>query len=859
MTIIKIDNFGGELPSVSPRAVQAPFAQKNLNLYLATTEFRPLAQDISVASAPAGTRTLHRFSRDATGAFNATPGTNWITSTELRSYVKGQINDERTERTYLTIDDGSARPRVIDNTGQDRLLGVPKPASVALEHIVTEEFTPDEADSFVFGEIPSSAVSAIKAAVTLRPEPGMRRDGSTIFAGPTSTHGMAFSDAYPGTSHAPWALVASVSSTRFDSLVGAGVMVLGGGLVAEQVLAPLTCLPYAYRVDDSALKTALLGIEFPEESGTELAGTAVLSTAQVDDLASRVSKLFDPETLVPGARSKFDSLCQEFMQVLTEEAPAEEPVKPVEPAKPTVQQYVYAGEGESHESPEWTAYSLAMLDFREALAEFDTASKEVGLAKSNSLTRLATIQLEADALTKKVEAAMDSAYKAITSGSSAEIEAFVTDIGGVSGIVGDDNIVDRIIDTRFYITTFVTDWGEESAPSPVSDMLEVDQNDSVTIQRPATSTGESYASRHIEKWRIYRSNVGTQSADFQFVDEVAVGASSYTDTKKGAELGEVCPTKTWEEPPYRMDAQFSGFVKPVVGSNPFLRGLVGMPNGIMAGFLDNTVAFCDPYHPYAWPVEYEIVTEYPIVGLGVFGQTLFVGTTGNPYLISGADSASMSAQKLDARQACVSKRSIASVQGGVLYASPDGICLADPNGITVVSGGLYTREDWQKLNPSSMLATAHEDVYYLFHEGIDGAGCLSFDLKAKKLGTVDLTATAAFTDTLTDTLFVAHSGGVHACFASTNRRTGVWKTPLITMPKQSPLAWLKVYGDQSTSNPVTVKWYGDGVLRHEVDVTGLAPVRLPSGRWLEHEVEISSKARVTKVVLAGDSEILKSV
>lgn len=858
MSAIKIEIFGGEFPSVSPRALPANGAQENRNLLSGTNEFRPLSTDAPVASATSGAKTLYRFSRDSSGEFSSNPASGWIVSAEERSYVKGQINDERTERTYLTFDDGSARPRVIDNTGQDRLLGVPKPAEPVLEHVVTDEFTPEEADSFVFGEIPALASAAVKAALQQLTEPGMRRSGSTIFAGPTSTHGMQFNDAFTETSHAHWVLVTSVPKSRFESLAGAGVIVLGGAAGIDYVLAPLTCLPYSYKVNTASLRTALLAIEFPDGAGEEIAGTAVLDSAQIDSLVAKIESAFDPNILVPGVRAKFDALCAEFMRILTADAVEEEPTKPVEPSKPTTPQYQNDESGTT-ESPSWTAYTEAMIEFRTALADFEVDAKKVAASKSNALTRLATIQLEADALTKQVESAMASAYSAATGGSLRQVETLVQESGGVSAIVGSENIVERIVDTRFYVTTFVSDWGEESAPSPVSDMLEVDQNDSVTIQRPATSTGESYASRHIEKWRIYRSNVGTQSADFQFVDEVAVGDSSYTDIKKGAELGEVCPTKTWEQPPYRMDAQFSGMVKPVVGSNPFLRGLVGMPNGIMAGFFDNTVAFCDPYHPYAWPVEYEISTEYPVVGLGVFGQTLFVGTTGNPYLISGADSASMSAQKLDARQSCASRKSIASVQGGVLYASPDGLCLADPNGVTIVSSGLYTREDWQKLNPSSMLATSHEDTYYLFYNATSGSGCLSFDLKSKKLGRLDLTATAAFTDTLTDTLFVAHSGGVHACFTGLNRRTGVWKTPLITFQRQSPLAWLKVYGEQSAGNPVTVKWYGDGVLRHEVNVTSIEPVRIPAGRWLEHEVEISSKSRVTRVVLAGDSDILKSV
>lgn len=42
--------------------------------------------------------------------------------------------------------------------------------------------------------------------------------------------------------------------------------------------------------------------------------------------------------------------------------------------------------------------------------------------------------------------------------------------------------VQRLVDTRAYIATYVTDWGEESAPSPASNLVDVDQNVSAPIE-----------------------------------------------------------------------------------------------------------------------------------------------------------------------------------------------------------------------------------------------------------------------------------------------------------------------------------------------------------------------------------------
>lgn len=862
MAVLKIENFGGELPSVSPRALPADAAQTNRNLFLATREFRPLATDLTVAACEDGTKTLHRFARDASGNFNTNPSTGWITSTQERSYVKGQINDERTERTYLTFDDGSARPRVIDATGADRLLGVPRPASLAVSANITDELTSEEASNFLYGEAAEAIRTAIEAsAIDPGPnEPNARRSGSTILGGPYSTHGLFFNDeaGVPSfTSTLWWVLVARVSVERATTL-GLDYNRLSALSDGTNVWIPINALPYIRSVNTTQLQTKLREIQYPEGSG-EKSGTQLLEDAKISSLVEQVTKGLDPSTFAKSLRDDLDGTVREFARLLTSATVSTVTAKPVEPTKPTTAEWFYSGSegGESgpFRSQEWVDYDIAMKDYREQMDAYESSVADTSRSQAEVLNRLLELQSKAATLTRQIEEACDRQY-GLATGTTTSVSSWIDSIGGVSGVIGET--VTRIIDTRFYVATFVTDWGEESAPSKPSDLVEVDQNDSVTITRPVPASGETFASRHITKWRLYRSNSGSETAAFQFVAELPIATTTYTDDKKAEELGEVCPTLTWDEPPYRADLQFDGFPFPVVGTNPFLRGLVGMPNGIMAGFFDNTVAFCEPYVPYAWPVEYQITTEFPIVGLGVFGQTLFVGTTGNPYFISGADSASMSAQKLDARQACVSRRSIASVQGGVLYASPDGLCVADPSGVKVVTLGLFTREDWQKLDPASMIAASHENLYYLFYTG-QGGGCLVFDLAAGKLGRIDLTATAAFTDTLTDTLYVANGANIQAVHGGANRRTATWKSARLVMQRQAPMAWLKVYGDQTPSAPVIIRWFGDGQLRHTATITSTAPVRLPPGRWLEHEVEVESTSRVTRVVMAGDTTELQSI
>ena len=498
-------------------------------------------------------------------------------------------------------------------------------------------------------------------------------------------------------------------------------------------------------------------------------------------------------------------------------------------------------------NPEWRAYDAAYAQWQRDLAEWEEQRAAATNGAANRDARLRELQARAVTVSNEIEAEYfrrkDKIKELVT--------AYINGQSLISGEDGDGLIKvdpDRIIDTRFYVATYVTDWGWESAPSPVSEMLEIDQNDSVTVTVAAPPAG-----RNITHWRLYRSNVGSQSATFQFVDEMLATTLSYHDELKGEQLGEPCPTLTWAEPPYRADSASPATVKPPLGIDPHLKGAVGMPNGIIAAFIDNFVAFCHPYHPYAWPVEYQVTTEFPIVGLGVFGQTLFVGTMGNPYLISGADSASMSALKLDSEHSCVSRRSIVSVGNGVIYASPDGLCLAGPSGVQLLTGDLFSREDWQALQPETVIATAHEGVYYFWA----GGTCWALDLVAKRLGTVaGIAATAVHRDMLTDHLYAVVGDDVRKLF-SEGRRLATWRSGVATLPAQAPLAWVQV-DSRFEGGAVEVRWIGDGALHHTAVLTSTEPKRLPPGRWLEHEVEIVSASRVTKLMMAGSTQELKA-
>lgn len=232
--------------------------------------------------------------------------------------------------------------------------------------------------------------------------------------------------------------------------------------------------------------------------------------------------------------------------------------------------------------------------------------------------------------------------------------------------------------------------------------------------------------------RIYR----TVSGKFRFVTEIPVAQTTHNDTLDDTLLGEELPSIDWTSPPQD------------------IKGLIGLTNGVIAGFKGNTLYLSEPFMPHAFPTGYDQNFSYEIVGLATVGSTIIVTTKGNPYIVTGNDPAFMGADELDFFQACVSKRSIVSIKNGMIYACPDGLAYISSSGAPSIITRNWLKEiDWREYNPSSMNAVVHDDRYYVFFEGgldNDGGasrrGALVFDPSEpdSTLTVLSVYATAAY-------------------------------------------------------------------------------------------------------------------
>lgn len=343
---------------------------------------------------------------------------------------------------------------------------------------------------------------------------------------------------------------------------------------------------------------------------------------------------------------------------------------------------------------------------------------------------------------------------------------------GGSGTVHED---------RAYVYTYVSTFGsvkEESGPSPATNISTVEPNATVTVSGFAAAPTTGY---NITHRRIYRTIVGATSVVYSFVAEIPIATTSYADTKLTAELGSALPSLYWEPPPSD------------------LQGLVAMPNGILAAFKGNQIWFSEPYYPHSWPSIYMLTVDYPIVGLGVFETTLVVLTTRFPYLISGVSPTSMTQQKLPIPQPCVSKKSIATDQYGVLYASPSGLVSIGSGTQDVITTPLYTHDEWTVLAPESMIALIYNNLYIAFYtvNGITSAIVLARG-DIPPLVDLDYSAKAVFVDRSTADIFAVSTldNKIYQLDSSAvNNTIYEWKSKKFVLPEPTNFAAGKVQAD----------------------------------------------------------------
>lgn len=377
--------------------------------------------------------------------------------------------------------------------------------------------------------------------------------------------------------------------------------------------------------------------------------------------------------------------------------------------------------------------------------------------------------------------------------------------------------------------------------------------------------------------RIYRS-VGGEFLLVNSSDDISIGGApanigNYDDNVASEDLGEPIPSNTWNLPPRR------------------LRFLTNMSNGIIAGAVGKNVYFCEPYIPHAWPIAYSVSVDAPIVGMAALDTTLVVLTKERPYFIQGSSPDFMTVVQADANQSCVSERSIATMNGEVYFASPDGLLATSPRGTRNVTEQLFSYRQWNEtFNVPSIHGYTQDQKYFGFHD----AGSFIYDLPTGQFVTTDVQAHAAYEDKRQDKLFYSKkvSNSPIAAWGDGDNKRATWKSKVFGMPSEVSFGFIQLEaedyfddtglaeGDIPTDADTRLTVWADGVLfcqyrmyktRYKIlqfpdgtlntfTSTPLVPfrdrniMRLPSKLARDWEFQVETDYEVFNIVMAQSGE-----
>lgn len=476
------------------------------------------------------------------------------------------------------------------------------------------------------------------------------------------------------------------------------------------------------------------------------------------------------------------------------------------------------------------------------------------------------------------------------------------------------------VESRSYVYCYVRQWpdgtidvGKSSGPLKNYTRYTVDvrpgQTVAMSMEDPLL-THHNGAVRGINKIYIYRSEVTSAGqAVYSYVDQFDVNTErvtnnpnavwrtnyyEYIDSKPNTSLGEACPSLYWDAP--------------VDG----LKGLVSLQNGLFAAYKDSTVYVSDWNAPHAWPYEHTVTIDYPIVGLGSFGNTIVVCTEAAPVLIVVQDPTNPTTKAIQENCPCVSADSIVNTRNGVIFASQNGLVLINSTSPTFITEKLLTQDEWLPLHPESLKGAFLNNTYYgFFTNPTDTAAGFIFDLDSYTYSTVynsivssgmvytTQPAKVVYNDIEQSQLYVCYpleNGTQYSLcsFASDSRinKSFRWRSKVNVSPQGlfnlsaarvmmtsqssqkenehiwegkltgSSLAarvmdgepingWCKT-NELELADTTVFNYYVDGELKYSREVKDSKPFRLPSGfRGETIEVEVKSNAYIHSITLAS--------
>jgi hypothetical protein len=411
---------------------------------------------------------------------------------------------------------------------------------------------------------------------------------------------------------------------------------------------------------------------------------------------------------------------------------------------------------------------------------------------------------------------------------------------------GSDGTDPTLAETRAYLITYVSAYGEEGPPSDVTSSQFVTVYPGNTVDLTNIPTGPVGGQYNLVSKNIYRTNTGSTDTAYQLVATIALATASYNDAVDNDDLGVVLPSTYWDDPPTDLE------------------GLCSHPAGFLVGFSGREVCLSEQFLPHAWPYANKYPVDSDIVNVAVFGNTIIVLTKRTPYFLTGNDPAAMYLEKPESGEACLSKRGVVDFGDVVVYPSARGlVAVGVGTPPTLITNDILSEDNWANYAPATLEGYRLGDKYF----GVCGAGVsidgFVFDLTTKNLVTLSsLDVKAGYYDETVGNLYLKGGTGDTTLYVwdadATAPLTYDWVSKVFVSPVPTSFGAGQVFADSYTD--LTMKLYTDATLIHTQTVTSERPFRLPSGylgtKWA---IELTGTSTVNNVLIASTMSELQRI
>lgn len=237
-----------------------------------------------------------------------------------------------------------------------------------------------------------------------------------------------------------------------------------------------------------------------------------------------------------------------------------------------------------------------------------------------------------------------------------------------------------------------------------------------------------------------------------------------------------------------------------------LTSLVLLSNNALAGISGNEVCLSEQGKPYSWPLS----NRYSFPGEGrkliASGNSAIILTDNFPHVLTATVPEAGSVAKLqsDAMAPCVSGTGAVDVGGSAVYPSNDGLYLATLAGVRKLSAQIFDFEQWQDLNPASFIAAFHDGTYYACMLGPEGIGkTLMIEVaKPDSVSWLNDIYPALHANPLDGYLYVCDGQHIYRWDDANSYMTFLWRSKDFQFPKQINLGAAQLHARYQDIVPV---------------------------------------------------------